>query len=39
VLVCLPPIPVERQDWAASLPEIAAALTAAVDRADHLCGV
>ena len=39
VLVCLPPIPVERQDWAASLPEIAAALTAAVDRADLLCGV
>lgn len=38
VLVCLPPIAVPREGWEAALPEIAAALTAAADRADRLCG-
>ena len=37
VLVCGAPITVPRQDWAASLPAIAAALDAAADRADLLC--
>src|SRR5271165_2070072 len=38
VLVCLPPIAVARDGWQAAVPSIAAALTAAADRADHLCG-
>jgi lysophospholipid acyltransferase (LPLAT)-like uncharacterized protein len=38
VLVCLPPISVPRDGWQDALPEIAAALTAAADRADRLCG-
>jgi len=38
VLVCLPPISVPRDGWQEALPEIAAALTAAADRADRLCG-
>ena len=38
VLVCLPPIAVAQQGWEAAVPQIAAALTAAADRADHLCG-
>ncbi|HTC11301.1 MAG TPA: lysophospholipid acyltransferase family protein [Acetobacteraceae bacterium] len=38
VLVCLPPITVPRDGWEAALPTIAAALTAAADRADALCG-
>jgi lysophospholipid acyltransferase (LPLAT)-like uncharacterized protein len=37
VLVCLPPISVPRDGWQEALPEIAAALTAAADRADRLC--
>jgi lysophospholipid acyltransferase (LPLAT)-like uncharacterized protein len=37
VMVCLPPITVPREDWDATLPAIAAALTAAADRADALC--
>jgi lysophospholipid acyltransferase (LPLAT)-like uncharacterized protein len=38
VLVCLAPINVPRDGWQDALPEIAAALTAAADRADLLCG-
>jgi len=38
VLVCLPAISVPRDGWQAALPEIQAALTAAADRADLLCG-
>ena len=38
VLVCLPPIAVPREGWEAAVPEVAAALTAAADRADRLCG-
>ena len=38
VLVCLPPIAVAQQGWEAAVPQIEAALTAAADRADHLCG-
>ncbi|HET6236578.1 MAG TPA: lysophospholipid acyltransferase family protein [Acetobacteraceae bacterium] len=38
VLVCLPVINVPRDGWQGALPEIAAALTAAADRADRLCG-
>jgi hypothetical protein len=38
VLVCLPPIAVARESWEAAVPRIAAALTAAADRADRLCG-
>jgi 3-deoxy-D-manno-octulosonic-acid transferase len=38
VLVCLPPIAVPREDWETTLPQITAALTAAADRADRLCG-
>lgn len=37
-LVCLPPISVPRDGWQDALPEITAALTAAADRADLLCG-
>ena len=37
VLVCGAPIIVPRQDWAATLPQIAAALTEAADRADAAC--
>lgn len=37
VLVCGPAIPVPRDGAAAALPRIAAALTEAADRADHLC--
>jgi lysophospholipid acyltransferase (LPLAT)-like uncharacterized protein len=37
VLVCLPLITVARDGWEAALPDIAAALTAAADRADALC--
>jgi len=37
VLVCLQPIGVARENAAAALPGIAAALTAAADRADLLC--
>ncbi len=37
VLVCGAPIIVPRQDWAASLPQIAAALTDAAERADAAC--
>ena len=37
VLVCGAPIIVPRQDWAAALPQIAAALTDAADRADAAC--
>ena len=38
VLVCLPPIAVAQQGWEATVPQIEAALTAAADRADRLCG-
>ena len=38
VLVCLPPIAVAQQGWEAVVPQIEAALTAAADRADRLCG-
>lgn len=37
VMVCLPPISVPREGWEAAVPAIAAALTAAADRADALC--
>jgi hypothetical protein len=37
VMVCLPPITVPRDGWEAAVPAIAAALTAAADRADALC--
>jgi lysophospholipid acyltransferase (LPLAT)-like uncharacterized protein len=37
VLVCGPPIAVAREEAAARLPAIAAALTEAADRADRLC--
>ena len=37
VLVCGAPIAVAREDWAAALPGMEAALTAAADRADALC--
>jgi lysophospholipid acyltransferase (LPLAT)-like uncharacterized protein len=37
VMVCLPPIMVPRDGWETALPAIAAALTAAADRADALC--
>ena len=37
VLVCEPTIMVPRQAWQASLPAIAAAMTAAADRAEHVC--
>jgi lysophospholipid acyltransferase (LPLAT)-like uncharacterized protein len=39
VIVCRPPILVPRADWAAHLPVIVAALDAACDEADALCGV
>jgi lysophospholipid acyltransferase (LPLAT)-like uncharacterized protein len=39
VIVCRPPITVPRTDWAAHLPAIVAALDAACDEADALCGV
>jgi lysophospholipid acyltransferase (LPLAT)-like uncharacterized protein len=38
VLVCLPTISVPRDGWQDALPTIEAALTAAADRADRLCG-
>jgi lysophospholipid acyltransferase (LPLAT)-like uncharacterized protein len=38
-LVCLPPMPVPREGWEDCVPAIAAAMTAAADRADQLCGV
>ncbi len=38
VLVCGPAIHVARDGWAAALPSIEVALTAAVDEADRLCG-
>lgn len=38
VLVCGTPIAVPREGWEASLQEIEAALTAAADAADALCG-
>ncbi len=38
VIVCGPPLAVPREDWDALLPAIEAALTAAVNRADALCG-
>jgi lysophospholipid acyltransferase (LPLAT)-like uncharacterized protein len=37
VVVCLPTIAVGRDAWQDALPAIGAALTAAVERADHLC--
>ena len=37
VIVCGPTIPVPRDDWQPALQQIAAALTAAADRADRLC--
>lgn len=37
VVVCLPTIEVSRDAWQDSVPNIDAALTAAVDRADRLC--
>ena len=37
VVVCLPSITVERADWQAALPAIAAAMTRAVDQADAAC--
>jgi lysophospholipid acyltransferase (LPLAT)-like uncharacterized protein len=39
VIVCRPAITVPRADWAAYLPIIVAALDAACDEADALCGV
>jgi lysophospholipid acyltransferase (LPLAT)-like uncharacterized protein len=39
VIVCRPPLTVPRADWAAHLPVIVAALNAACDEADALCGV
>jgi lysophospholipid acyltransferase (LPLAT)-like uncharacterized protein len=39
VVVCRPPITVPRADWATHLPAIMAALDAACDEADTLCGV
>jgi lysophospholipid acyltransferase (LPLAT)-like uncharacterized protein len=39
VVVCRPPITVPRADWATHLPAIMAALDAACDEADALCGV
>ena len=39
VVVCRPPITVPRADWAAHLPTVMAALDAACDEADRLCGV
>lgn len=39
VIVCRPSITVPRSDWAAYLPIIVAALDAACDEADQLCGV
>jgi hypothetical protein len=38
VIVCGPPIAVPRDEWALALPAIAAAITAASDEADRLCG-
>ncbi len=38
VIVCGPPIAVSRRDWASAVPAIEAALTAACERADALCG-
>lgn len=37
VMVCGPPVPVSRQDWAGSLPAITEALNAAAARADAAC--
>ena len=37
VLVCLPPIAIGRESWQEALPAVAAALTRAAERADHLC--
>jgi lysophospholipid acyltransferase (LPLAT)-like uncharacterized protein len=37
VVVCLPPIAVDRQSWVEALPRVAAALTMAAERADRLC--
>lgn len=37
VLVCLPPLSVPRDGYAAALPAIQAAMTEAADRADQLC--
>jgi lysophospholipid acyltransferase (LPLAT)-like uncharacterized protein len=39
VIVCRPPITVPRADWATHLPGLEAALDAACDEADALCGV
>jgi lysophospholipid acyltransferase (LPLAT)-like uncharacterized protein len=39
VIVCRAPITVPRADWATHLPAIVAALDAACDEADTLCGV
>ena len=39
VLVCGAPVFVPREGWEAALPGLAAALTAAAERADALCGV
>ena len=37
-IVCGAPIAVPREDWAAALPAIAEAISAASDEADRLCG-
>jgi hypothetical protein len=36
-IVCGPPIAVPREEWSATLPAIAAAISAATDEADRLC--
>ena len=38
VIVCGMPIPVPREGWETALPAIEAALTAAADMADRMCG-
>jgi lysophospholipid acyltransferase (LPLAT)-like uncharacterized protein len=37
VVVCLPTIAVNRENWQDAVPAIGAAMTAAADRADSLC--
>jgi hypothetical protein len=37
VVVCLPTIAVDRDDWQAAVPAIGAAMTAAAEQADRLC--
>jgi lysophospholipid acyltransferase (LPLAT)-like uncharacterized protein len=39
IIVCGPPIDVDRRSWRDAMPAIETALTDAADRADRLCGI